>query len=518
MLSENATLEITGSDNKLRMESGMLINDRGEDGVWLLTLPENAIVDGRFTVPDGITALGTFLLCGYDELEEITNQEVLEHLGEWALSSTKIKKVNMPRLKSIGERAFDSCYDLTSVLLPEGVEEIPGYCFQDCHNLSVVTLPSTLKKIGIVAFCGSGITSIDLPEGLQQIGEWAFFDCDIDNINIPASCNNFSLAFTKVRTVNIAEGISDIVDGAFLSCSMLEEIKLPSSLKTIGSDAFWACTSLNHIDLPDGLESVGESAFSFSGLTSVVIPESVCKIGIWAFEDTPLTYCEIKSPLREIPEGMFDECKQLQQVVLPNTVERFGMWAFWCNFALSDINFPDSLKELGYAAMAATNIEPLKLPATVERIGEYCFGSANGSTVDLSLTQLKELPGHAFNECLNIKSIILPASMEVITDNFYLSPEIECVECRSAVPPVVEGETFDEEVFTKAMLVVPAGSEVAYRNAEVWKKFKHIATPTGVKSVIDDSQDGERIYDLRGIEMKTEKGLIIKNGIKIIKN
>ena len=518
MLSENATLEITGTDNKLRMEGGMLINDRGEDGVWLLTLPENAIVDGRFTVPDGITALSTFLLCGYDELEEITNQEVLEHLGELALSSTKIKEVNMPRLKSIGESAFASCYDLTSVLLPEGVEEIPGRCFENCHNLSVVTLPSTLKKIGEYAFSGSGITSIDLPEGLQQIGEWAFFYCDIDNINIPASCNNFSLAFSSVRTVNIAEGITDIVDGAFLSCSMLEEIKLPSSLKTIGSDAFWACTSLNHIDLPDGLESVGESAFSFSGLTSVVIPESACKIGIWAFEDTPLTYCEIKSPLREIPEGMFDECKQLQQVVLPNTVERFGMWAFWCNFALSDINFPDSLKELGYAAMAGTNIEQLKLPATVERIGEYCFGGANCSTVDLSLTQLKELPGHAFNECLNIKSIILPASMEVITDNFYLSPEIERVECRSAVPPVVEGETFDEEVFTKAMLVVPAGSEVAYRNAEVWKKFNNIAIPTGVKSTFVDSQDGERIYDLNGMEKKSESGIYIKGGKLRIKN
>ena len=31
-LPENATLEITGNDNKLRMENGMLVNDRGEDG------------------------------------------------------------------------------------------------------------------------------------------------------------------------------------------------------------------------------------------------------------------------------------------------------------------------------------------------------------------------------------------------------------------------------------------------------------------------------------------------------
>ena len=35
---------------------------------------------------------------------------------------------------------------------------------------------------------------------------------------------------------------------------------------------------------------------------------------------------------------------------------------------------------------------------------------------------------------------------------------------------------------------------------------------------IVDSQEDERIYDLRGIEKQSEKGLVIKNGIKVIKN
>ena len=33
-----------------------------------------------------------------------------------------------------------------------------------------------------------------------------------------------------------------------------------------------------------------------------------------------------------------------------------------------------------------------------------------------------------------------------------------------------------------------------------------------------DSKEDERIYDLRGIEKQSEKGLVIKNGIKVIKN
>ena len=81
-----------------------------------------------------------------------------------------------------------------------------------------------------------------------------------------------------------------------------------------------------------------------------------------------------------------------------------------------------------------------------------------------------------------------------------------------------EAEAFQSPVTEQATLIVPEGSEQAYRNAEVWKEFKNIATPTSLRTTIVDSQEDERIYDLRGIEKQSEKGLVIKNGIKVIKN
>ncbi len=76
----------------------------------------------------------------------------------------------------------------------------------------------------------------------------------------------------------------------------------------------------------------------------------------------------------------------------------------------------------------------------------------------------------------------------------------------------VYGRTFDEDVFAKATLVVPAGSEEAYRNAEVWKKFSSISNSTDIKPFVVGSQNEGRIYDLRGVEMKSEKGICIKGG------
>ena len=515
-IPENTQLIVTGNDNKVRMENGMLINDRGEEGCWLVSVPDDAVIDGKFTIPEGVNALGNSSLL-YKPIDDLVNMEAIEYLGSSALSGTNITSIDMPQLKELGNNAFSLCSSLQQVTLPEGLKEIPERCFYGCSALESVNLPTTIESIGSWAFYDAAIKQINLPEGLKEIGNGAFSSCDIEHLDVPSSCTTFHLNSSRVKTVTLPEGLTTIPSFAFNGCSSLESINLPSTLKIIEEQAFVGCKNLQEITLPEGLDTLAYGAFALSGLTSIVIPESVTEMGASVFQSCPLTYCEIKSPLREIPDGMFYKCKQLQQVVMPNTVERFGMNSFWCNFALNDIYFPSSLKELGYAAMAGCGLDHLKFPSAVEQIGEYCFGSANCSTVDLSLTQLKELPGNAFNECPNLKSIILPASVEVITDNFYLCPDIERVECLSAVPPVVEGETFDEEVFTKATLVVPTGSEAAYRNAEVWKKFANISTTTGINSTVIAPQDDERIYDLRGVEMKNVKGIVIKNGIKVFK-
>lgn len=112
---------------------------------------------------------------------------------------------------------------------------------------------------------------------------------------------------------------------------------MPSSLKTIGKQAFLNCSALRHLELPEGLESVGETAFGASGLTSLVIPESVVKIGPEiCYQYGDLTEAVIKARVTTLPRHSFCSCPALQKVVLPETVESFGRNAFWGDVALSD--------------------------------------------------------------------------------------------------------------------------------------------------------------------------------------
>lgn len=72
---------------------------------------------------------------------------------------------------------------LTSVIIPEGVEEIRQDAFAGCYGLTTVKFPSTLKIIGDYAFNYTSLAgTIEIPEGVTKIGIQAF-KCDTQDAN-----------------------------------------------------------------------------------------------------------------------------------------------------------------------------------------------------------------------------------------------------------------------------------------------------------------------------------------------
>ncbi|MGN0370438.1 MAG: leucine-rich repeat domain-containing protein [Butyrivibrio sp.] len=90
---------------------------------------------------------------------------------------------------SIGDNAFDSCRDITSIEFPSGLITIGEYAFYDCNSLSKIKIPEGVKSIAYGTFfeC-DGLTSIELPSTLVSIGDWAFANCfKVKSIFIPKS-------------------------------------------------------------------------------------------------------------------------------------------------------------------------------------------------------------------------------------------------------------------------------------------------------------------------------------------
>jgi hypothetical protein len=133
------------------------------------------------------------------------------------------------KVTSIGDEAFNSCYKLTSVTIPNSVISI-GWCsFGGCESLTSIAIPSGVKSIGIQAFaCCSSLTSITIPEGVTNIDKWAFSYCE------------------SLTSVTIPHGVKSIGESAFYGCIGLTSITIPNSVTSIRFNAFAKC-SLNHV-------------------------------------------------------------------------------------------------------------------------------------------------------------------------------------------------------------------------------------------------------------------------------
>jgi len=188
---------------------------------------------------------------------------------------TNDKSIYMQKrgVTSIGNSAFQSCYSLTSINIPDGVTSIGNNAFYNCASLTSINIPDGVTSIGISAFynCYS-LTSINIPDGITSISISAFSGC-------------YSLT-----SINIPDGVTSIGNNALSGCYSLTSINIPDGVTSIGNNAFYNCYSLTSINIPDGVTSIGNNAFyNCRELYDVVIHGKPALLNTNAFSGAPST-------------------------------------------------------------------------------------------------------------------------------------------------------------------------------------------------------------------------------------
>lgn len=107
---------------------------------------------------------------GYcSKLKSVDFANGLETIGDSAFAYTSIESLSLPTtLISIGSCAFNGCYALNKVIIPNGVEEIGERAFFDCDKLKKVAVPKSVEEIGDMAF---GFTWVSSGEGEDAVLE-----------------------------------------------------------------------------------------------------------------------------------------------------------------------------------------------------------------------------------------------------------------------------------------------------------------------------------------------------------
>ena len=226
---------------------------------------------------------------------------------------------------------------------------------------------------------------------------------------------------TDIELPSVIDGksVTSIGDSAFDAfnidnCSNLTSIIIPDSVTRIGDYAFEDCTSLTSITIPDSVTSIGDNAFhKCTSLTSVTIPESVTSIGSSAFEYcTSLTDVTIPNSVTSIGGSAFSGCTGLTSITIPESVTSIGNYAFDGCTSLTSITIPESVTSIGnWAFSDCTSLTSITIPDSVTSIGGSAFSGCTGLTSITIPESVTSIGNYAFDGCTSLTSITIPSSV-----------------------------------------------------------------------------------------------------------
>lgn len=208
--------------------------------------------------------------------------------------------------------------------------------------------------------------------------------------------------------------------GAFMDNTSITKVRISEGVRFINGIAFAGCTSLTSVTLPESLTSIDSGAFMGSGLTSILIPDSVTEMNINVFNScTALETVVIGDGLTSIPENSFANCTSLKSITIGKNVTEIGNGAFDASdeyiIPLESITLPVGLKSIGqYAFRGCKNLTEINIPNGVETIGSGAFeGLEKLSKVTLS-SSLTVIPERAFARCKALDEITIPDSVALV--------------------------------------------------------------------------------------------------------
>lgn len=223
--------------------------------------------------------------------------------------------------------------------------------------------------------------------------------------------------------------VSKIAKGAF-SSSKATSLVFDDDISQIEleEECFKGQKTLTYIQLPSSIKAIPESAFEdCTALEHIVIPSGVTSIGESAFEGcTALSYTgndsnnkviTLPAELTSLGTSAFKDCTKISSVVFGGKLQKVADSAFENCTGLSKIDFgtDSAVASIGEKSFYNTRVNGFTLPSTLNTIGKYAFAKDTSSSfttlnIPASVTQISE---YAFSGCTYLKTVKFDENSEI---------------------------------------------------------------------------------------------------------
>ena len=368
--------------------------------------------------------------------------------------------------------------ELTDYELPAGIKVVPAGLFMN-NLITQLKLPATVSDIGSYAFYNNRLTAIDIPGHVRTIGTYAF------------NSNRY------LRTIQLNEGLVEIGAYAFRVTGLdMDELRMPSTLRTVGMQAFEGTASTMRIErliLNEGLTSVGTSAFRKVQMRELSLSHSLTTIGVGVFQDNYLTQLDLHDEVTSIGNNAFSNNYLSEVRIDPasSQLTQIGNHAFYNNRNLRDFALPNGLQTIGEYAFANNQLTQLVVPEGVTSIGRFAYN--NNRLQSLSLPDsLTSLGDYAFFSN-QLKTVALPPQITAVPAYVFGSNLLETVELAPGTTSI-GNSAFMNNNLTK--LELPETLKSIGNQAFMNNQLTELVLPNGVTSIGSLSFDNNRISDL----------------------
>lgn len=309
------------------------------DATFLLSHSTSNIVCGALEPPAIVNPHRTNMTTLYVPSESVSAYKA----SDWGPYST------------IGVRSFSSMYTYATKAQADGTLAITSLSLN--RNLSIISdvvFPDQIDGTAVTKISGNiSALSVTVPEGVTQYTSSISYGTI--EVRLPSTVKAlprysfYAYPYNGIRSrllerVFLSEGLDSIGEGAFSHCDHLKQLRIPSTVSFIGDGQ----SCLHALEAFD----VDERNAYYASRDGVLFTSDLTTLQQYPSGKTDIAYT-VPEGVKTIAAWSLEDARNLRSLRLPTTLDSIGDYAFNLDTLLTDIHFttaePPSVGRLFYS-------------------------------------------------------------------------------------------------------------------------------------------------------------------------